>query len=378
MNPLTLVKRIQKITATEAALGISEEASWHAKYKESAYVYIGGIPFDLTEGDLLAVFSQYGEIVDVNLVRDKGTGKSKGFAFLAYEDQRSTILAVDNLNGAKLLDRIIRVDHVTKYKKKEEEDEEEAQQKREARGVCRAFQRGECSRGAACKFSHDEQRAANTGSGPKNVNPKWTHDKYEGPPKSHGRSVHTPSDRTLGSKVEEPESKFRLYDADGQRSRAEDNYGGRNSHPKQSEPNSKDRDRRGSETWSDRHLKEPNPKEDQDRRTNEQRSGRQDTVSNSREDQDRRGSERHESEPNQEGHMRGNEKRSGRHESEPNPKDRDRRGSEKWSRYDGEERRPSPKENQDRRGSDKRSRHDEGSSRHHREEDESYHRRSHR
>ena len=39
-------------------------------------------------------FFRYGEVVDVNLVRDKGTGKSKGFAFLAYEDQRSTNLAV--------------------------------------------------------------------------------------------------------------------------------------------------------------------------------------------------------------------------------------------------------------------------------------------
>jgi len=38
--------------------------------------------------------SRYGEVVDINLVRDKGTGKSKGFAFLAYEDQRSTNLAV--------------------------------------------------------------------------------------------------------------------------------------------------------------------------------------------------------------------------------------------------------------------------------------------
>nr|GEX89401.1 zinc finger CCCH domain-containing protein 25-like [Tanacetum cinerariifolium] len=36
--------------------GISEDASWHAKYKDSAHVYVGGIPFDLTEGDLLAVF----------------------------------------------------------------------------------------------------------------------------------------------------------------------------------------------------------------------------------------------------------------------------------------------------------------------------------
>ena len=35
----------------------------------------------------------------MNLVRDRDTGKSKGFCFVAYEDQRSTILAVDNLNG---------------------------------------------------------------------------------------------------------------------------------------------------------------------------------------------------------------------------------------------------------------------------------------
>ena len=64
---------------------------------------------------------------------------------------------VDNLNGAKVLGRIIKVDHVEKYKKKEEEDEEEMQKKREERGVCYAFQKGECNRGDACRFSHDEQ-----------------------------------------------------------------------------------------------------------------------------------------------------------------------------------------------------------------------------
>lgn len=60
------------------------------------------------------------------------------------------------MNGAQILGRIIRVDHVSNYKKKEEEDEEKEQKLREARGVCRAFQKGECNRGAACKFSHDE------------------------------------------------------------------------------------------------------------------------------------------------------------------------------------------------------------------------------
>ncbi|KAK4350021.1 hypothetical protein RND71_029334 [Anisodus tanguticus] len=173
MNPLTLVKRIQNINAKEASLGISDEASWHAKYKDSAYVFVGGIPFDLTEGDLLAVFAQYGEVVDVNLVRNKGTGKSKGFAFVAYEDQRSTNLV--------LLGRIIRVDHVSKYKKKKEEDEETESKKREERGVCRSFQRGECTRGASCKFSHDEKRAANTGWGAEEdrSSKRWSHDKVE-------------------------------------------------------------------------------------------------------------------------------------------------------------------------------------------------------
>lgn len=47
-------------------------------------------------------FIRYGEVVNINLVKDKRTKKSKGFCFLAYEDQRSTVLAVDNLNGIKV------------------------------------------------------------------------------------------------------------------------------------------------------------------------------------------------------------------------------------------------------------------------------------
>jgi RNA-binding motif X-linked protein 2 len=55
-------------------------------------------------------------------VRDKETGKSKGFAFLKYEDQRSTDLAVDNLGGSVIMGRTLKVDH-TRYKKKDEEEE---------------------------------------------------------------------------------------------------------------------------------------------------------------------------------------------------------------------------------------------------------------
>lgn len=75
-----------------------------------------GIPYELTGDDIICVFSQYGKIAYVSLVRDKKTGKSKGFCFLCYEDQRSTILAVDNFNGIKIKGRTIRVDHVANYR----------------------------------------------------------------------------------------------------------------------------------------------------------------------------------------------------------------------------------------------------------------------
>lgn len=84
---------------------------------------MGGFPFDLSEGDLLTIFSQYGNPTHLNLIRDRETGKSKGFAFLKYEDQRSCDVAVDNLGGAEVLGRRLRVDH-TRYKKGEGEGEE--------------------------------------------------------------------------------------------------------------------------------------------------------------------------------------------------------------------------------------------------------------
>lgn len=101
----------------------SPEASWHSDYRDTAYIYVGGLPFELSEGDIITIFSQYGEPTFVNLVRDKETGKSKGFAFIKYEDQRSTDLAVDNLGGTKIMNRVLRVDH-TRYKKKDDDPEE--------------------------------------------------------------------------------------------------------------------------------------------------------------------------------------------------------------------------------------------------------------
>ncbi|KAI0346894.1 hypothetical protein BDW22DRAFT_1351182 [Trametopsis cervina] len=119
---MNVVREINKINERELDLGIS--GSWHDDYKDSAYIFVGGLNQELTEGDVITIFSQYGEVMDVNLPRDKNTGKTKGFGFLMYEDQRSTVLAVDNLNGAKVLERTLRVDHVKNYKQPKLKTEE--------------------------------------------------------------------------------------------------------------------------------------------------------------------------------------------------------------------------------------------------------------
>lgn len=125
-SEMNVVKEIQRINEAELKRGVPENQSWHADYKDSAWVFVGGLPYNLTEGDIICVFSQWGEIEDIHLVRDEQTGKAKGFAFIKYEDQRSTNLVVDNANGTVLLGRTLRVDHKQLYeapKKKKAEIE---------------------------------------------------------------------------------------------------------------------------------------------------------------------------------------------------------------------------------------------------------------
>ncbi|KAF1922222.1 uncharacterized protein M421DRAFT_79141 [Didymella exigua CBS 183.55] len=115
------VRAIQQLNKRELEAGINPEGSWHTDYRDTAFIYIGGLAFELSEGDIITIFSQYGEPVWVKLARDKETGKSRGFAWIKYEDQRSCDLAVDNLGGATIMDRVIRVDHA-RYKSRDDED----------------------------------------------------------------------------------------------------------------------------------------------------------------------------------------------------------------------------------------------------------------
>ena len=54
----SVIREIERINERELTRNVSSAASWHAQYKDSAYVYVGGLPYELNEGDVIVVFSQ--------------------------------------------------------------------------------------------------------------------------------------------------------------------------------------------------------------------------------------------------------------------------------------------------------------------------------
>jgi RNA-binding motif X-linked protein 2 len=126
---MNTIREIEKINQQELDRGIAgTSASWHSQFANSAWCYVGNLDHELTEGDILCIMSQYGEVEDIHLVREEDTGKSRGFAFVKYEDTRSCILAVDNFCGVVILGRSLRVDHVEQYRlpKKLQEREQDS------------------------------------------------------------------------------------------------------------------------------------------------------------------------------------------------------------------------------------------------------------
>jgi RNA-binding motif X-linked protein 2 len=60
MNVINEIQRINELELEKGLVGTS--ASWHSKYAASAWVYVGNLPINLTEGDVVCIMSQYGEV----------------------------------------------------------------------------------------------------------------------------------------------------------------------------------------------------------------------------------------------------------------------------------------------------------------------------
>lgn len=72
-------------------------------------IYVGNLPFTVTEADLQKHFGEFGEIVNLKLIIDKFTGKSKGFGFIEYSSKEDAEKAVAASDGKDFQGRSIRV-----------------------------------------------------------------------------------------------------------------------------------------------------------------------------------------------------------------------------------------------------------------------------
>ncbi|WP_244228432.1 RNA-binding protein [Methylacidiphilum sp. Yel] len=70
-------------------------------------LYVGNLPFRISENDLRELFEQYGQVNEINLIVDKMTGQSRGFAFVTMETSQAAQSAIDSLNGTSLSGRQI-------------------------------------------------------------------------------------------------------------------------------------------------------------------------------------------------------------------------------------------------------------------------------
>ena len=72
-------------------------------------IYVGNLSFSSTEDGLRQLFEQFGEVSTVKIIKDKFTGKTRGFAFVEMSDDNEAKRAIENINGADLDGRNLRV-----------------------------------------------------------------------------------------------------------------------------------------------------------------------------------------------------------------------------------------------------------------------------
>src|SRR3990172_103688 len=65
----------------------------------STKLYLGNLSLEVTENDLREMLSQHGPVNEINVIMDKTTGRSRGFAFVTMNTEEGAKVAIEALNG---------------------------------------------------------------------------------------------------------------------------------------------------------------------------------------------------------------------------------------------------------------------------------------
>jgi RNA recognition motif-containing protein len=72
-------------------------------------IYVGNLPYEVTDAELQALFEKHGKVNSARVVMDKATGRAKGFGFVEMPDRAEAQKAIDACNGADFMGRPLRV-----------------------------------------------------------------------------------------------------------------------------------------------------------------------------------------------------------------------------------------------------------------------------
>jgi len=72
-------------------------------------LFVGNLPFSMTDQNMTEIFSAYGAVTSANIVMDKFSGRSKGFGFVEFENDEDAIKAMEALNESEQMGRNIAV-----------------------------------------------------------------------------------------------------------------------------------------------------------------------------------------------------------------------------------------------------------------------------
>ncbi|XP_041044277.1 cold-inducible RNA-binding protein B-like [Carcharodon carcharias] len=81
---------------------------------EEGKLFVGGLNFETDEQSLEEVFSKYGQISEVRVIKDRDTMTSRGFGFITFENPEDARDALQAMNGKSIDGRQIRVGHAEK------------------------------------------------------------------------------------------------------------------------------------------------------------------------------------------------------------------------------------------------------------------------
>ncbi len=68
-------------------------------------IYVGNLSWSMTDDDLSSLFSQYGSVSSAKILKEKNTGRSKGFGFVEMEDDEAAKTAIATLNESEVQGR---------------------------------------------------------------------------------------------------------------------------------------------------------------------------------------------------------------------------------------------------------------------------------